>query len=167
MSPFTFTCVAIACMLFPLRLFAQPSDRTTLYDPSRDAVADVAQSVAQAKAEGKHVMVQLGGNWCVWCYRFHDFVEADSSLSSFLEENYVVLHVNFSPENRNEALLTQWEYPQRFGFPVFVVLDANGRRLHTQNSGYLELEKSYDTQTVKGFFRDWTATSLDPASYQK
>ena len=35
-------------------------------------------------------------------------------------------------------ILAKYGYPQRFGFPVFIVLDGNGNRIHTQNSAYLE-----------------------------
>ena len=72
------------------------------------------------------------------------FVKADTALNRVTNENYVVYHLNFSPENKNLDYLKSLGFPQRFGFPVFVVLDAAGNRLHTQDSGLLEKEKSYD-----------------------
>ncbi|MFD2146900.1 thioredoxin family protein [Mucilaginibacter antarcticus] len=84
------------------------------------------------------MLLQIGGNWCIWCIYFNDLVKADPELDKYLRANYEVVHVNYSPENKNEKLLAELEYPQRFGYPVFVVLDSKGKRLHTQNSAYLE-----------------------------
>jgi hypothetical protein len=43
-------------------------------------------------------------------------------------------------------------YPQRFGYPVFVILNGDGERIHTQNSEYLENGKgSYDKNKVQSF----------------
>lgn len=39
------------------------SDDSKLYDPSRDAKADISKAVEQAKESGKHVLLQVGGNW--------------------------------------------------------------------------------------------------------
>jgi hypothetical protein len=59
------------------------------------------------------------------------------------------------------------EYPNRFGFPVFVVLDGKGKILHTQDSGQLEhaTVKGYDTTKVVTFLKMWNVKALDPTSY--
>jgi hypothetical protein len=99
--------------------------------------------------------------------RFNDFVTSDKSIDSLVKANYVVYHLNYSKENTNSKLLAKYGYPQRFGFPVFLVLDENGKLLHTQNSSYLESGKGYDKERVKGFFADWTRKALDPAEYKE
>jgi thioredoxin-related protein len=113
------------------------------------------------------VFIQIGGNWCIWCARFNDLVTKDGSIDSLISANYVVYHLNYSKENKNEALLAKYGYPQRFGFPVFLILDGNGKLLHTQNSGYLEKDKGYDREKVMGFFSDWTPSALDPKQYKE
>lgn len=141
-------------------------DTTKLYNPLANAKKDVAAAVAKAKAEGKNVLIQVGGNWCIWCYRFHDFVQKDTALTRIMNENYVVYHLNWSPENKNLDYLKKLGFPQRFGFPVFVVLDGKGNRLHTQDSGLLEKEKSYDAAKVRGFFKAWSPSALDEKNYK-
>ncbi len=84
-----------------------------------------------------------------------------------MRANYVIVHVNYSKENENEALLAELGYPQRFGFPVFIVLDDKGTRLHTQNSGYLEEGKGHSKEKVMEFFKNWSPEALDPKSYEK
>ena len=141
------------------------ADGPKLYNPAADARADIAAAVKQASAQHKNVLLQIGGNWCVWCLRFNDLVTKDADLSKYLADNYVVLHVNWSPENKNEQVLASLGYPQRFGFPVFVVLDQQGNRLHTQNSGYLEEGKGHSKDKVMEFLQGWSPKALDPASY--
>lgn len=149
-------------------IFAQQAPKPaapTIYNPKADAQLDIKNAVAKAGKEGKHVLLQIGGNWCVWCIRFHNLTHSDTTLSRLLTENYEVLRVNYSPENKNEAALAQLDYPQRFGFPVFVILDGKGNRLHTQNSAYLEEGKGHSPKLVAEFFQHWSPKALDPQSY--
>lgn len=144
---------------------ANAQDKPQLYNVQADAAADIAAAVKKAKAENKHVFLQIGGNWCVWCLRFNKQVTENDTLRNAMESNYVVVHVNYSKENKNEKVLAGLGYPQRFGFPVFVVLDGDGNRLHTQNSSYLEEGNGHSAKKVLGFLKDWSPKAISPASY--
>ena len=52
------------------------------------------------------------------------------------------------------------ENPGRFGYPVFVILDANGKRIHTQDSGLLEEDKGYSKRKVSTFLKGWAPSAL-------
>ncbi|MGV3765960.1 MAG: thioredoxin family protein [Chitinophagaceae bacterium] len=145
---------------------AQQSKAPKLYHPEADAEKDVQEAIAKAAKEKKFVLLQMGGNWCGWCIHFNKFVKEDPQLDSMVKANFVVYHLNYSPENKNEKQFAKYGYPQRFGFPVFVVLDAKGNRIHTQNSVYLEEGDGYNKKRVMGFFRDWSPKALDPAQYE-
>jgi len=154
----------ILITLLMIDLNAQTTE-VKLYNPEADAKMDIQNIVTKANAEGKHVLLQIGGNWCKWCVAFDKKVTGNDTLKSILTNKYITYHLNYSKENWNEELLAGLGYPQRFGFPVFVVLDAKGNRLHTQNSIYLEENKGYSTKEVLDFFNNWTATSIDPKNY--
>ncbi len=160
---FTFT-AALFLLISSNCLIAQKS-YGNIYKPEANAVEDIKTAIDQAKASNKHVFLQVGVNWCVWCYRFQDFVDGDETLTTIVEENYVVYHLNYSAENFNKEVLATYGFPQRFGFPVFVVLDGEGKRLHTQNSALLESGQGYDMRKVKEFFMQWTPAALDPNQY--
>lgn len=139
---------------------ASSQEKVLIYNPDADARADVDKAVLLASETGKHVFLQIGGNWCPWCIRFHKFVEEDKSLDSLMKANYVVVKVNFSKENENRSLLASLGYPQRFGFPVFVILDAKGNPIHIQDSGLLEEGKGYSRDKVWNLFRLWSADAI-------
>ncbi|MDF1697541.1 MAG: thioredoxin family protein [Saprospiraceae bacterium] len=141
--------------------------KKNLYNPEEDAKMEIANAVDKAKKEGKHVLLQIGGNWCGWCIAFDNKVQSNDTLLTALQKDYVVYHLNHSLENKNEDVLKTLGYPQRFGFPVFVVLDGEGNRLHTQYSGYLEEGKGHSTKKTMTFLRNWTPSAIDPKNYDK
>jgi thiol:disulfide interchange protein len=142
-------------------------EKITLYNPDADARKDLETAIQTARDQHKHVLIQVGGNWCPWCVRLHGVFESEARIDSILKSDYVFVLINYSKENKNEAILADLGYPQRFGFPVLLVLDRDGHRLHTQNTAYLEKDKGYDTDKIFGFLRDWNEKALDPGSYVK
>ena len=160
--------VLVVLAALPYTSYSQ--ETVKIYDHTANAEKQVNDALAKATKEGKHVLLQIGGNWCVWCVRLNAFEHAMPKIDSLLTANYILVHINYSPENKNMELLKKLEFPQRFGFPVLVILDAKGRRLHTQDSGLLEAQKNnlkiyYDEQKVYGFLSKWTPSALKPENY--
>jgi thioredoxin-related protein len=134
--------------------FAQ-AQNPKLYNPDADAKQELSVALAKAKSENKHVLVQVGGNWCSWCIKFHNFIDTHSALHDSIDKNYVFLLVNYDREHQQEELMKEWKYPNKLGFPVLLILDASGKRLHTQETGSLEKEGSYDEAKVAAFVEEW------------
>jgi thioredoxin-related protein len=156
----------ISAAIFLVLIKTAGAQEAKLYNPAANAEKDIAEAVAKAKAENKFVLIQAGGNWCSWCIKFAKFCTDNKDIDSFLNKNFVVYHLNHSPENKNEALFKKYGYPQRFGFPVFLILDSTGTRIHTQNSEYLENGKgSYEKIKVQMFFEMWSPWGLNPKMY--
>ena len=148
------------------QVFAQQKERAPLYDTAADAKTDIKRAVALAAKEHKNVMLQIGGNWCIWCTRFHNTVAGNDTLNRLMNNNYVVVHVNYEKKLDGKPIWRELGYPQRFGFPVFIILNGKGERLHTQNSEYLEDgKKSYDREKVISFLSSWSPSALDGKQY--
>ncbi|MHA4812364.1 thioredoxin family protein [Flavitalea flava] len=156
----------IALCILSFSVVKAQTDAPKLYDPAANAADDIAAAIKKARTENKHVLLQAGGNWCSWCIRFNGFVHADPQIDSLLNKSYVIYHLNYSKENKNDVVFARYGYPQRFGFPVFIILDGDGNRIHTQNSEYLEQDKGYSKIKVMEFLKQWTPGVLAPSLYQ-
>ena len=122
-----------------------------VYNEDINPIEQIDQTVAKAKTEGKFVICQVGGNWCPWCLRFADFITNDSTISKVIADNFEYIHVNYNPrksgseeqQQQAKALMKRLNNCGRFGFPVFVVLDEEGKVIHIQDSSFLEEGKGY------------------------
>jgi hypothetical protein len=124
------------------------------YKPEEDGDARITELLKQAKKEHKKLLVQVGGNWCVWCLRFNHLVTTDPELKRILNKKYVYYHLNFSPENKNEKAFTKYGNPgNQYGYPAFLIISAKGEVLFTQKSEDLEEGKGYDRKKVKKFLQ--------------
>jgi thioredoxin-related protein len=151
----------LCLLLIPALTTVAQQSAIQIYNPNADAKAEIATAVAQAATEGKHVFLQIGGNWCGWCIRYHQFIHDDREIDSLITANYVVARVNYSKENYNTDLLASLGHPERFGFPVFLILDSKGKLLHIQDSALLEKDKGYDRAKVIHFYKMWTTRAVN------
>ncbi|MEP7164213.1 MAG: thioredoxin family protein [Ferruginibacter sp.] len=156
--------LAAVFLFFTVNLLAQ---ETKLYNPAADAEKDIAAAIKEARAAHKYVLIMGGGNWCSWCVEFARFTKADPQIDSVINSAFVWYHLNYSKENKNSKILARYGYPQRFGFPVFIILNEQGERIHTQNSEYLEDgKKSYNKNKVQEFLEMWSPKALDAKTYE-
>ena len=153
-------------------LFSPSADAQTglkkVYNEDINPIEQIEQTVAKAKSGGKFVVCQVGGNWCPWCLRFADFITKDASISKVINENFEYIHVNYNPRKsqgeekmeQGRALMKRLDNCGRFGFPVFVVLNEEGKVIHIQDSSFLEEGQSYNQEKVLRFFKNWTPQTV-------
>ena len=139
-----------------------------VYNEEINPLEQIDQALVKAKANGKYVVCQVGGNWCPWCLRFADFITNDTTISRVISDNFEYIHVNYNPRKQEgaekaaqaAALMARLNNCGRFGFPVFVVLDDAGKILHIQDSSFLEEGQGYSQEKVLRFFRNWTPQAV-------
>ena len=161
--------IALLAMLVTVLAQAQTAELKKVYDEKINPLEQIDKAVSQAKADGKFVICQVGGNWCPWCLRFADFITKDSEIRQLVADNFVYIHVNYNPRTFKDdpaqkkladKMLARLGNPGRFGYPVFVVLDAKGKILHTQDSSFLEEGQGYNKEKVVRFFKNWTPAAV-------
>ena len=82
---------------------AEPDMKTfNLYNPYENVDSAIKAAQKIAAKEGKHIFLQMGGNRCIWCARFNAFTTSDKKIDSIVKASYVVVHVNYSKENKNK-----------------------------------------------------------------
>lgn len=125
-----------------------------IFDPTRDTAKDIADAIKQATKEKKRILLDVGGNWCIWCRRLDLLMETDKQIRDALKQKFVVVKVNFSPENKNESILSK--YPAVTGYPHLFVLEKDGKLLHSQDTGLLETGDHHDPAKVMEFLNKWS-----------
>lgn len=146
-----------AALLLPLGTYAAESTaaRPNIYDESLDGTRQIAEALINAKKENKRILLQFGANWCGWCHKLHELFNADKGISDQLKVGYIVLLVDVN-KGHNENVDTRYGNPTRFGLPVIVILDSDGKILTTKDSGELEEGDHHSSQKVSAFLKEWT-----------
>lgn len=124
------------------------------FDPTRDPVKDLAAAKAEAQRTGRRILLDVGGNWCSWCRLMDKWFAERPALREARDKAFVVVPVNFGPENKNEAFLSQ--YPKIDGYPHFFVLDAQGKLVRDQSTGDLEEGHGYSEAKMMAFIAAWS-----------
>jgi thiol:disulfide interchange protein len=140
------------------------ADSIKIYNPYANAKKDIDSVLALAKKTNKNVLIQVGGNWCVWCIRLDKFIKANKDIQRKIEMDFVSYKLNYSKENKNIDLIRKYKNPDRFGFPVLLVLNADGELLHTQDSSFLESGENYDKIKLYQFIEGWTKKAVEGAA---
>jgi thioredoxin-related protein len=150
-------------LLLSIGMLFSKAQEAKLYNPTANAQKDIVTAILKAKKEYKFVLIQAGGNWCSWCLEFARFAKEDAKIDSVIKASFIWYHLNYSKENENKVMFAKLGYPQRFGYPVFVILNGKGERIHTQNSEYFEDGgKSYSPRKVQIFLEMWSPRVLEP-----
>jgi thioredoxin-related protein len=146
-------------------MVAQPSDsikqivrQHTKFDPVRDAQKDIQDAMTEAKKFNKRILLDVGGEWCVWCHRLDSLFVQNKVLDDYLNEHYVVVKINVSKENKNEKVLSK--YPKVAGYPHIFILNKYGKFVHSQDTGELEFPKGHpvkghNPKKVIAFLKKW------------
>jgi thiol:disulfide interchange protein len=127
--------------------------RVEKFDPARDPERDLKAAMVEAKRTGKRILLDVGGEWCIWCRRLDSLFLKMPDLADQLHQGFVVVKVNYSKENKNEKFLSG--FPKIPGYPHLFVLDAGGMLLHSQDTGALESGKGHDPAKIVDFMNAW------------
>jgi len=123
------------------------------YDPTRNAAADLDETITRAKQSGTRILLEVGGNWCGWCRALDKFIHDTPPVAGALRGNFIIMKVNMSEENRNQEFLGR--FPKIKGYPHIFVLETDGTLLHSQDTGPLEERKSYSERVFLDFVTRW------------
>lgn len=130
------------------------STRPKIYDESADGSKQIADALSLAKKEHKRVLLQFGANWCGWCHKLHKLFQSDKAISQRLKADYVVVLIDVN-EGHNKEIDKRYDHPTRFGLPVIVIVDQEGKPLTTKNTAELEEGDHHDPAKVIAFLKQW------------
>ncbi len=132
---------------------------STHYNPARDPFADGRAAIALAKATRRRILIEVGGDWCIWCHALDKFIKSDKQIEQVLYQTFVVLKVNVSDENSNEKFLAA--FPENLGYPHMYVTDMDGQVIHSQDTAKFLTNLKYSKQKFLTFLNKWKLKSLN------
>ena len=135
-----------------------------LYDPNQNSYEVAQAALARARREYKVILVDVGGDWCVWCIELDRFIESHPALKKLLDEYYVRVRIyvseSFRAEGKNLEFLRA--LPSIHAIPHFLIFDNEGTFLQSQRTLEFEEGSSYNHERLKAFFEKWADARLPP-----
>ncbi|MEV8093416.1 thioredoxin family protein [Kitasatospora sp. NPDC085879] len=121
------------------------------YSATANAQKEIDAALAQAKGDGRRVLLDFGTNECGVC-RAVDGLFGKSRIRSTLDASYHVVKIDLANSRTNMAILSRYDHSNGFATPVLIVVDAQNKVVtDTQQTGLPKLtETGFD-----GFLRQW------------
>jgi thiol:disulfide interchange protein len=125
-----------------------------VYDMKRDPAKDLQDAIAAATQTKKHILLEVGGDWCVYCNIMDTTFDSHPALKRVRDANYVTVKINYSKENPNDSFLSH--YPRIVDYPHFFVLDSKGVLVHSQPTHPFEHGTKYNVSKIDVFLKKWS-----------
>jgi len=123
------------------------------YDTTADAHAQVDAAFAAARASGRKVMIDFGGNWCPDC-RMLAGVLAEPSVRGWADTKFVTVMVDIGRRTKNLDIAAKYGV-QIKGVPAVLVITPDGKLLNGGNVAALADARSWSQQAVVDQLAKW------------
>lgn len=130
-----------------------------IYDDERDPFKDASAALSLAKKTNRNVLIEIGGNWCTWCHKMDDFLLKNPNVYQQLHSKYVVLKVNVSDSNENEAFMKS--LPPVLGYPHMYVSTSSGKMVLSKDTAELQDDNGYSKDNWLEFLNKWQTNSSE------
>ena len=104
------------------------------YDEKADANAALASAFARAKANGKRVLIDMGGKWCPDC-RILAGIMGLAEMKQFLGAHYEIVMVDVGMFDKNLQIPARFGIKKLEGVPTVVIAQTDGKDLECDQFG--------------------------------
>lgn len=123
------------------------------YDAAAKAETDIAAAAKRARAKGKRLLIDMGGNWCTDCLVLAIIMDQPVA-KAFIAQHYETVTVDVGHFDKNLQI------PARYGVtmkevPCVVVLDAKGKAVNKGQELKLGSAASMQPQAVLDLLAGW------------
>jgi thiol:disulfide interchange protein len=125
----------------------------TKFDPERNSAEDLAAAIEEAKRSQRNVLIEIGGEWCLWCRVMDAFYSKNPDLLALRDRNYVLLKVDMSDGHPNSEFLSH--FPQIDGVPHIFIVDSKGKLIRSEDTSELEEGDTYNLERFRKFLEKY------------
>ena len=141
---------------------AELPEYSRIYDDKRDPFQDAKAAISLAQQTNRNVLIEIGGNWCTWCHKMDAFLEKNPHVYQALHDEFVILKVNVSDSNENEAFMKG--LPPVLGYPHMYVSTAQGKMVLSKDTAELQEQGDYSVKQWLNFIEQWKPASTTLAA---
>jgi thiol:disulfide interchange protein len=127
----------------------EPTPRL-LYDPNADARADIAAAIAAAKADGRHVLLDFGADWCPDCHVLAAYLESTEGRA-LVERAFHVVSIDVGYWDHNLDVAKDHGDAIWNGIPAVVVLKPDGSIVGSSKDGTLATASAMTQDAVLAY----------------
>lgn len=144
--------------------YADEADVPAPFDEQADARAAVDAAFANAAADGRKVLMILGGNWCHDSRALARRMTAPA-LAALIEENFHTVFVDVGRRDRNLWLPRRFDVGPLAGTPTVLISDAAGALLNRERIFELTTADSQTVDAITDYFESYVeGPSKSPAA---
>ena len=123
------------------------------YDESADAQAAVKRGIAKAKASGKYLLLDLGGNWCPDCRVLAGVLQL-GEVAPAIARDFEVVTVDVGRMDKN------LDIPAAYGakvhaVPTVIILDPQGKFVNAGTPTALSNARAMTPQAIVDTIYGW------------
>jgi thiol-disulfide isomerase/thioredoxin len=126
------------------------------YDEAASGAATVDKARARAKASGKLLLIDLGGNWCLDCRILAGTTELPE-VKAWVKRHYELVTVDVGRFDKNLDVPARYGLKDRLkGVPSLLVVDPKtDRLLNAGNTAALADARSMNPQGLADYLAKW------------
>lgn len=126
------------------------------YDEKADAQDAVQAAAARAKANGKLLLIDLGGNWCPDCRILAGTMRLPQ-LDAFVRAHYELVMVDIGRFDRNMQIPARYGIAKPEGVPALLVVDPKTNTLlNLGKTSALANARAMTPQALADWLAGWT-----------
>lgn len=145
--------LGLLVLLFPVAV--AEDDHPRPFDGNYDAMPVVDTALAEARTEGKRLLLVLGANWCHDSRALAHHFE-DPELAATLQAHYVTRFIDVGWRDRNQAVSARFGIPAVYATPTVLVIDPESERLMNRESrGDWATAASTPVEEARDWFARW------------
>jgi hypothetical protein len=132
----------------------QPLENKDIYPQNVDAKQEIAESLREAAAGHKRVLLVFGGNWCFDCHVLDEAFHSPE-IAPTLNKSFVVAHIDIGQMDKNLDIAQKYEVPVEHGVPVLAVLDSSGKLVYSQKQHEFSAAHRMAPEDILAFLNKW------------
>ncbi len=145
-------------LLIPPAIFSQEHKIhpvSYIFNPEADAKQDINEAILKAAKQHRHVLLLVGGDWSYWSRNCSNLFNNGKS-KKVIDDNFILVRVNFSSMNKNSEVLDAYQCPKDQGYPILITLDDHGKVTHTKSTAEFQADhKWYDENAIIYYLNQW------------